>query len=186
MATRRRYRRIGIAPPQLVGQLRLSGIKAERVPEEIGVAVESALQQVERSWDEAMRGLQNFLKYIQDGVDDGLPAGAYEDKPESIRAGHEGAVGDSGLGWSPGPHDHQVLTATAGSLGNSSSEGTGEELARADHVHKRDVRVKLDGADVATRNAVDFRESFTAVDDSGNDETDVYTTVRRWAALGLD
>jgi hypothetical protein len=167
MVTRRRVRRIGIAPPQLAGQLRLRGITGLE-PEVAGA--------IERSWDEAVRTLQNFLKYIQDAADDGLPAGAYEDKPETVRAGHLGAVGDPGMGWSPGSHDHQVLVIPPVELGNALAEGTAEELVRGDHVHKRDVRVKGNGTDVATRNALDFRPGpvvWTLSDDPGNDEVDV-------------
>ena len=172
MATRRRERRIGIAPPQLVGQLRLSGIE--------GLDNKVATE-VERSWDEAVRVLQNFLKYIQEGVDDGLPAGAYEDKPMTIRAGHSGAVGDAGLGWTPGPHDHEVLVIPPVGLGNALAEGSAEELVRGDHVHKRDVRGKLNGVDVATKNALDFRSNtvigFSVTEDIPNDELDILATL---------
>ena len=166
--SRRRGRRIGIAPPQLVGQLRLSGIE--------GLDPKAA-HQIELRYDEAMRGLQNFLKYMQEAADDGQPSGAYEDKSETIRAGHTGSIGDPEFGWAPGSHDHEVVVGVPVDLGNTLGEGSAPELVRRDHVHKVLVRGKLNGVDVATRNALDFRDNtvvlWTLTDDPGNDELDI-------------
>jgi len=79
--------------------------------------------------------LQRFLEVMLDGADDGLPAGNYEEEPETIRAGHSGAVGDPLLGWAPGSHDHEVLTGLPVGLGGALAEGSAADLARSDHVH---------------------------------------------------
>lgn len=58
-------------------------------------------------------------------------------------------------------------------LANANTEGVSTVIPRLDHQHKRDVRVKVDGVDVATRNALDFRSSpdfaMSVVDDPAND-----------------
>jgi hypothetical protein len=93
--------------------------------------------EVERSVDEMMRGLQNFLKYLQEAADDGLPAAAYTEVPEAIRAGHDGDEGEVTYGWAPGNHDHPVETAAPVTIGTDNEESAGEELARAAHVHQK-------------------------------------------------
>jgi hypothetical protein len=121
-------RRIGPGPPQLVGHLRLSGLSDL----EAGTA-----RAIERAWDDAMEELQNFLKYLQEAADDGLPAGGYGEIPETITAGHDGEPGEPTFGWSPGPHDHPVETAAPPTIGTDNEEGTGTALARAGHIHQK-------------------------------------------------
>lgn len=62
-------------------------------------------------------------------------------------------------------------------LGNSNSNGSGTQVARSNHVHKRDVRVAKAGTDIGTRNRLNFIDgsgiTVTAVDDSGSDEIDI-------------
>lgn len=58
-------------------------------------------------------------------------------------------------------------------LGNAAADGTSADVPHADHVHKRDVRVKSAGVDVGTRNALDFDESFTVVDNPGADTVEI-------------
>ena len=72
-------------------------------------------------------------------------------------------------------------------LANSNVEGAAEQAARADHQHKRDVRVAKAGTDVGTRNRINFIEganvTLTIADDAGDDEVDV--TVAATASVGL-
>ena len=72
-------------------------------------------------------------------------------------------------------------------LANSNVEGAAEQAARADHQHKRDVRVAKAGTDVGTRNRLNFIEganvTLTIADDAGSDEVDV--TVAASTAVGL-
>lgn len=62
-------------------------------------------------------------------------------------------------------------------LANSNVEGSSTQAARADHQHKRDVRVAKAGTDVGTRNRLNFIEgagvTLTIADDSGDDEVDI-------------
>jgi hypothetical protein len=123
-------------------------------------------------FDTAMQELQNFLKYLQDSNDEATGDGrSYPDPPEDVDAS-AASVGDPDLGWSPGDHKHQAIVGTPVGFGNANSAGVSDGLSRADHVHKRDVRVKR-GADVGTRNALNFSADFAVSDDLGNDEVDV-------------
>ena len=85
----------------------------------------------------------------------------------------------------PGAGDALPVGPPVG-LGNDNDEGSALSFVRQDHVHKRDVRVKAEGVDVATRNAIDFRAStlitWSAVDDPGNDEVDITPTLSTSAA----
>jgi hypothetical protein len=79
-------------------------------------------------------------------------------------------------GWASAGHEHPVITGPPATLANTTTEGTGTAIPRLDHQHKRDVRVKEDGADVSTRNSLDFRNAdleWEISDDPGNDEVDI-------------
>lgn len=52
-----------------------------------------------------------------------------------------------------------VLTGVPSGLANAAAQGSSTAVPRLDHQHKRDVRVKVDGQDVATRNAIDFQST---------------------------
>ena len=97
--------------------------------------------------------------------------------PEPIEAGDTGAIGDPALGMAPIGHEHAVPTGIPADLGNVLAEGSSLSLPRLDHVHKILARGKLNGVDVAIRNALDFRDNtiftWTISDDPGNDELDI-------------
>jgi len=97
--------------------------------------------------------------------------------PEPIEAGDVGALGSPGGGYAPLDHEHPVPTGTPVDLGNALAEGSSLSLPRLDHVHKILARGKLNGGDVAIRNALDFRDTtflvWTITDDPGNDELDI-------------
>lgn len=73
----------------------------------------------------------------------------------------------------PGGSD-AIPTAAAAGLANANAEGASTSLSRADHTHKRDVRVASSGADVGTRNKLNFTGAGVSVtDDSANDRVTV-------------
>jgi hypothetical protein len=76
----------------------------------------------------------------------------------------------------PGGSD-TIPTASAAGLANANAEGMSTSLARADHTHKRDVRVQSSGADVGTRNKLNFSGTGVSVtDDAANDRVNVEIT----------
>jgi hypothetical protein len=174
----RSTRRYGIHIPQLVG--RLSFPKHGEKPE-IG------LQRLPGEFDAAMAELQRFLHYLQSANDLAVTSGAFYAGTPELVDGAAGDPGDPSVGWSPGDHKHQADIAAPTGLGNANAIGSGPQLPYSDHVHKRDVRVKLQGSDVATRNALDFRNSasvgVTAVDDALNDEVDVVLNATPWLGV---
>ncbi len=121
--------------------------------------------------------LYNYLLDLQHAQADGVPAGAGTTTPSTVQADDTGDVGTESLGWAPIDHEHAVETGSATGLANANAEGSGTALARANHTHKRDVRVALGGVDVSTRNRLNFVDSaqidFQVTDDSGSDEVDV-------------
>jgi hypothetical protein len=139
-----------------------------------------------RSWEDVAPQLEFLLNRLFDSEGGGLPAGFNGVIPEPIEV-VPGDPGTESSGWAAADHVHPVSTASATGLDNANSEGTAVELARADHKHKRDVRVKWEGADVATRNALDFRGSasifWTPVDDPGNDEVDLLAHANPFAGV---
>lgn len=147
LSSKRRYT---IHVPQLVQRLH------EPSPNE---DPKVALARTIRELDTMMSELQRFLHYAQDSSDDAVASGAFDPDVPEILDNSTGDPGDPGKGWSPGPHRHQVRTDPPVGLGNANATGTGPGLANADHVHKRDVRVQSEGADVAIRNALDFHDT---------------------------
>jgi hypothetical protein len=113
--------------------------------------------------------------------DEGQPAGFTDTLPETITPDSAGDAGTAGLGWAAADHDHPIATGTASALANAAGEGSSTSFSRADHAHKRDVRVKLEGSDIGTRNCLNFLDSstvnITATDDSGNDEVEITAVV---------
>ncbi len=168
-------RRYLIHVPQLVGRVSYPQHGQELV---------DSMRRLVSEYDTAMSELQSFLKYLQNSSDESVVAGAfYAEDPEMVDAGAPDP-GDPTVGWSPGDHKHQADIGPPAGLGNANATGAGPQLAAADHIHKRDVRVKSEGADVATRNALDFRDSASidvaVADDGGNDEVDVSLTAKPW------
>lgn len=136
---------------------------------------------VGRSPNDYARELQEALEYLLASNDNGLPPGNGTDDPTTITPDATADPGDETDGWAPISHTHAIATATAAGLANASAEGTSTSFSRADHAHKRDVRVKLEGVDIGTRNCLNFLDSstvnFTATDDAGNDEVEVTAAV---------
>ena len=102
-------------------------------------------------WTATREQLHRFLESLQDSEDNGLPAGGGDGATSEVvldnSTSNTGDSGDPGTGWVPLDHTHHL---------------------------KRDVRVKYDGTEVSTRNAIDFRSTGGAPsDDSGNDEINV-------------
>lgn len=129
-----------------------------------------------RAWEDVAPELSRFLRRLFDSENDGLPAGFKNTTPEQVNADGSDSPGPESAGWASALHDHDIATSTAGGLGNASSEGASAELARASHVHKRDVRIKEDDADFATQNALNFLNAdveWTLGDDVGNDEVEI-------------
>lgn len=127
-----------------------------------------------RAWEDVGPELERFLRKLFDSETDGIPAGFKGTVPSTIEAGVLGSPGTELAGWMPPDAVHPVLTAAATDLANANAEGTSNALTRADHKHKRSVRIKFNGADVGTRNAINFTDMGTTItDDPGNDEVDV-------------
>lgn len=129
-----------------------------------------------RAWEDVAPELSRFLRRVFDSENDGLPAGFKNTTPEVVDADGVDTPGLESAGWAAADHDHDISTGTAIGLGNASSEGSSAALARASHVHKRDVRFKLNDSDVATRNAPNFIDAdvvWTLGDDIGNDEVEI-------------
>jgi hypothetical protein len=126
-----------------------------------------------RPWEDVGPELERFLRKLYDSETNGIPAGFNVVVPTAITPGVDGDPGTERSGWAAADHEHPVTTAPATDLANANAEGTASALARSDHKHKRDVRVKLNGADVGTRNALNFVGSWGIVDDGGNDEIDI-------------
>lgn len=134
------------------------------------------IQLERRTWEDVAPELARLLRRIFDSESGGLPAGFGNQTPTEISADGTSGPGDQTDGWASISHDHPVATAPAIGLGNASIEGVDSELARADHQHKRDVRVKEDGTDIATRNALNFVNGlldWEVVDDLGGDKVDI-------------
>lgn len=96
--------------------------------------------------ERAQRGTLNFVGQIVDVVDDAPGERAVVSLPD-----YGSPVG----------------------LGNANAAGSSSAVPRADHVHKRDVRVRAAGVDVGTRNAINFVSGAVVVDDPGGDEVEV-------------
>lgn len=129
-----------------------------------------------RAWEDVAPELSRFLRRLFDSENDGLPAGFKNTTPEQVNADGADTPGLEASGWAAADHDHDIATATAVGLGNASSEGASAELARASHVHKRDVRIKEDDVDVAVRNSLNFLNAdleWEINDDLPNDELEI-------------
>jgi hypothetical protein len=156
--------------------------------------------------DAKKRELQDWLvnatnildKLATSGSQGGLDPITGITTPAPIQAGAVGEIGDPGLGVAPILHEHPVPVGPPTGLGNANAEGSSTQGVRKDHVHKRDVRVLLDGADVGTRNGVSFSSAdFAVTDNGGADRVDVAlaaspstvaaaaaeASARRWIAL---
>lgn len=151
-----------------------------------------------RSWEDVAPELEFLLQRLWESEANGIPAGFNNIVPSQIEAG---VIGDPGLessGWAAADHIHEVLTAAATDLANANAEGTANELTRADHKHKRDVRVQKTHIDVGTRNALDLLDTatviFSVVDNGGADRVELSAVVppgvvlaapvyRRWAFM---
>ena len=136
---------------------------------------------VGRPWNDVTRELQDLLSVLLAASDNGLPPGAGDTDPTTIEPDDTADPGDQTSGWAPIDHVHAIATAAASGLANANAEGTSTSFSRADHTHKRDVRVKLEGSDIGTRNCLNFLDSstvnITATDDSGNDEVEITAAV---------
>ncbi|MCX7862111.1 MAG: hypothetical protein N2449_03890, partial [Bacteroidales bacterium] len=73
--------------------------------------------------------------------------------------------------------DWSVAYGNISGLANANNNGTANTAARADHQHKRDIRVANSGTDVGTRNRLNLIQganvTLTVADDAANDEIDV-------------
>jgi hypothetical protein len=145
---------------------------------------EIGLLRIPGEFDAAMQELQRFLHYLQDANDVNVSEGSFYAGVPELVSGLVGDPGDPTVGWAPGDHTHQAFIGAPSGLGNANALGAGPALPYNDHVHKRDVRVKLEGLDIATRNALDFRDTASvdvlAADDVGNDEVDLTFTAKPW------
>ena len=135
-----------------------------------------------RGWEDAAPELERLLRKLLEAWSDSIPPGFNDVDPTTIVPGDSADSGAELQGWAAADHTHEVNTGTPAGLANTTAEGTSDSIPRLDHTHKRDIRVKHNGTDVATRNALNFVSdpsgvSITVVDDAGNDEIDVSLTV---------
>jgi hypothetical protein len=106
-----------------------------------------------RSWEDASRNLEDFLRRLWDSEADGIPAGWGEEvTPSGVEAGSLGSPGEENTGWAAANHEHPVDTDIPEDVGVKipQAEGTSPSLSRADHVHTvvtiRTVGFTVDGA----------------------------------------
>lgn len=133
-----------------------------------------------RAWEDVAKELEQFLRKQFQAWSDGIPPGASTQLPTTIEGGDTGDIGTELAGWARADHEHPVIVEPPAGLANVAVEGTSTTLVRADHQHKRDVRVKEAGGDVGTRNALNFVDGdieWTITDDSGDDEVDIEGTL---------
>lgn len=162
-------KRLTIHVPQLVGR-----VSYPQADQQLNGAVGPiAMRRLVSELDTAMAELQQFLKYLQNSSDVVITESGFDPDVPEILDGTVGVVGDTTTGWSPGRHRHQLRTGPANSLGNANAPGAGPAVSFNDHVHKRDVRIKIGGLDIGTRNALNFLGGSTAVDNVGTDSVDV-------------
>lgn len=72
--------------------------------------------------------------------------------------------------------DDWIPQETPVGLGNANATGEAFAISNAAHVHKRDVRVRADGADVGTRNALNLGAGLKGADDPANDRVTLEVT----------
>lgn len=141
-----------------------------------------------RSWEDASPRLEDFLRALLDEWTGGIPPGFNGLTPPTIQAGVPGAAGAEGSGWMSASAQVPIETGVPAGLANANSEGSGTSLMRSSALIKRDVRVRLDGTDIATRNALDFRSSsdhsINVVDNAVADNVEI-TVSARSSAPGL-
>lgn len=131
-------------------------------------------QLTRRAWEDVAPELERFLRRLWESESNGVPAGFGNIVPPPIVPGDAGSEGTGNTsGWAAADHEHPVATGTPSLLDNALGEGTSSAIPRLDHKHKRDVRVKEDGADKGTRNAVNFTHGLDATDEPGNDRVTV-------------
>jgi hypothetical protein len=129
-----------------------------------------------RPWEDVARDLEEYLKKLREAWSEGIPPGFLAPLPETVEAGSLGEAGGALEGWSSAGHEHPVVSGEPAALSNVVGEGTSSAIPRLDHLHKRDVRVKEDGVDAGTRNALDFVNAdleWDITDDPGNDDLDI-------------
>lgn len=114
------------------------------------------IQLTRRSWEDVAPELEDFINRLWDAEADGVPAGFNNTLPEDVIPGDSGYAGLEGSGWAAADHAHPVLTGAPAGLANADIEGSSDGIPRLDHQHKRDLRLLEDGADAATRNALDL------------------------------
>lgn len=95
----------------------------------------------------------------------------YTSAPEDVSAA-AAAVGNSGSA-APGNHRHHITTGAPATVGTSNSEGSGDALARASHVHRLEVPVKVAGSAIGARPTLNLSAAFAVTDNGGADRLDV-------------
>lgn len=139
------------------------------------------IQLTRRAWEDVAPELEAWLKRLWDSESNGIPAGFNNIFPTQVTPGSTGHPGNETQGWAAADHDHSVITGPPAGLDNSNVEGSSSGIPRLDHQHRRDLRVKLEGADIATRNALNFEDSpsidVQISDDPGNDDVVVRLVV---------
>lgn len=139
-----------------------------------------------REWQDVAHSLQEWLEMATSifdslgtkATDGGFDGVTGTGMPDVVQGGDVGNPGDSSSGVAANDHQHPVETAAPSGLANANSIGTGTALMRASAGIKRDVRVRANGLDVGTRNALDFLDAsnliFIVADDPGTDAVTVF------------
>jgi hypothetical protein len=139
--------------------------------------LQQEIQLTRRAWEDVAPELERLLQRLWDSEANGIPAGFNGLVPTFVQPGDSGHSGLEGDGWASATHEHPVITGAPAGLANTNIEGSAGAIPRLDHQHKRDVRIKLEGADIAIRNALNFEDSpsidVQVTDDPGNDNVDV-------------
>ena len=181
-------RNIGTLPALMVAWQRAKAAARPREPNPALDALLMAFDDVARQQEEFNRRIwdsrESLPSYHADTHKGGEDSVSGRDDPELVQAGTTADRGTPQDGYTPIGHVHPAETATAVGLANASTEGDSSALARANHTHKRDVRVQKDGSDVGTRNILDF-EGMEVTDDAGGDRVEVRPSwVRHFLLIG--
>jgi len=127
-----------------------------------------------RPWNDSRRELMEYLRKQRDSTNNSIPSGFLGNTPVTVLVGGTADPGNQSSGWMAADAQLVIDSDTPLGLANANTEGTDSGAARADHQHKRDVRIAFDGADIGTRNRINFTSTgVTVTDDAGNDEVDV-------------
>jgi hypothetical protein len=116
----------------------------------------TALRVVGRAWEDVAQEVQEWSEKMQLAWQGGIPPGFNSVIPTIIQAGIPGSAGSESVGWMAADASIPIETGVPIGLSNNNADGTGTSLMRSSAHIKRDVRVFVNGIELATRNSLDI------------------------------